>query len=104
MKYQEFRIRVEEMTTEDAAQLLDAIIRAVEAKGLRMGGGYFPLTDADLGTWNQVKGHVRAIWNEVKAWVEAPLSFGHPPKYPPSAEYLGGEDKVACNGGGDVLP
>jgi len=66
--YQVFSLRVENMTREDADLLLNAIILNVEAKGLRMGGGFFPQTDADLSTWNQVKGHLRGIRSEILAW------------------------------------
>lgn len=47
MRYKEFSFVVEEMTDEQAEQLLEEIIDFVEKHGLSMGGGYRPTTDAD---------------------------------------------------------
>lgn len=70
MEYKRFDFLVEEMSDEDAEKLLDAIILNVEAKGLHMGGGFKPVTDADMEFWPVVKGHLRGIWEEIKGRVE----------------------------------
>ncbi len=47
MNYQEFEFVVEEMTADQADELMDRILDYVESKGLSMGGGCQATTDLD---------------------------------------------------------
>jgi hypothetical protein len=47
MNYQDFSFVVEQMTDAQAKILMDYIVAFVEARGLTMGGGFRPTTDAD---------------------------------------------------------
>lgn len=71
MKYKHFDLLIENMSDEDAEALLDEIILKVEAKGLRMGGGFAPESDADHEFWQVMKRHARGIWDEVASVVRS---------------------------------
>lgn len=47
MKYQHFDFVVEEMTEDQANDLLDVILAFAEAHGLSLGGGFHQTSDAD---------------------------------------------------------
>lgn len=66
MQYKHFDLLVEEMSEEQAAQLLREIIAKVEEEKLHIGGGYTSITDADLEFWPMVRGHVDAVVKEFR--------------------------------------
>lgn len=45
----EFEFTVEGMTQEQAHKLLELILETVEGMGLRMGGGFSPVSDQEVG-------------------------------------------------------
>lgn len=48
MKYIEFDILMEEMSQEQAIELLDIIVDYANKNGLQMGGGFYPTSDEEL--------------------------------------------------------
>jgi len=85
MKYVLIELLVEDdaaMSDEDKVVLFDEVVAQVVEKGLRVGGSHRSMSDADFEFWTVVKGHLTAVYEEVRVairiWWESvvePLRF-----------------------------